>query len=160
MKVTILTLLLSIGGSAFAQTHQLIKHDGTVSSVNFIKNENNVIYYSNPESFEQQKISSFAVASLKNQKTSEIQTVSTKVAIAKECDFDKVTLLKQQDQTTGLKQVATYSGLLNKTKGISSSEQLDETIKSIKYKAAAKGYPFVSVNQKADGTYEAFAYNY
>lgn len=160
MKTTFFTLLLILSSNAFAQTHQLVKHDGTAYSVNFIKSENNIIYYSNPESHEQQKISSFAVASLKNQKTSDIQTVSTKVAIDAKCDFDKVTVLKQQDQTTGLKQVATYTGLLNKTKGISSSEQLDQTIKSIKYKAAANGYPFVTVNQKANGTYEAIAYNY
>lgn len=160
MKVTFLALVLILGINSFAQTHRLIKHDGTEYDVNFIKNENNIIYYSNPESYEQQKISSFAVASLKNQKTSDLQTVSKKVAIAKECDFDKVTVLNQQDQTVGLKQVATYTGLLNKTKGISSSEQLEQTVKSIKYKAAANGYPFVTVNQKADGTYEAFAYNY
>ncbi len=160
MKATFFTLLLILTSNAFAQTHQLTKHDGTVSSVNFIKNENNVIYYSNPESYEQQKISSFAVASLKNLKTSDLQTISPKVAVAKECDFDKVTVLKQQGQTAGLKQVVTFTGLLNKTKGISSAEQLDQTIKSIKYKAAAKGYPFVSVNQKTDGTYEAIAYNY
>lgn len=160
MKTAFLTLLLILTSNAFAQTHQLIKHDGTVSSVNFIKNENNVIYYSNPESYEEQKISSFAVASLKNQKTSEIKTVSPKVAIAAKCDFDNVTLLKQQDETNGLKKVATYTGILNKTKGISSSEQLDQTIKSVKYKAATNGYPFITVNPKADGTYEAIAYSY
>jgi hypothetical protein len=160
MKITFLTLLLISFSNAFAQTHQLVKHDGTEYAVNFIKNENNVIYYSNPESYEQQKISSFAVASLKNLKTSDVKTVSTKVAVAKECDFDKVTVLNQEDQTVGLKEVVTYNGLLNKTKGISSSEQLDQTIKSIKYKAAANGYPFIKVNQKANGTYEAIAYNY
>lgn len=160
MKISFLTLLLILGSISFAQTHQLVKHDGTAHVVNFIKNENNIIYYSNPESYEQQKISSFAVASLKNQKTSDIQTVSTKVAIAKECDFDKITVIKQQDQTFGLKQVATYKGLLNKTKGISSSEQFEQTIKSIKYKAAANGYPFITIIQKPDGTYEAIAYNY
>lgn len=160
MKVTFLALVLILGSNIFAQTHRLIKHDGTEYDVNFIKNENNIVYYSSPESYEQQKISSFAVASIKNQKTSDLQTVSKKVAIAKECDFDKVTVLNQQDQTVGLKQVATYTGLLNKTKGISSSEQLEQTVKSIKYKAAANGYPFVTVNQKADGTYEAIAYNY
>jgi hypothetical protein len=160
MKTTFFTLLLILSSNAFAQTHQIVKHDGTQYPVNFIKNENSVIYYSNPESYEQQKISSFAVASLKNQKTSDVQTVSTKVAIAAKCDFDKVTLIKHQDQTVGLKQVATYTGLLNKTKGISAAEQLEQTIKSVKNKAAAKGYPFVIVNQKANGTYEAIAYNY
>ncbi|QBZ98595.1 hypothetical protein [Flavobacterium sangjuense] len=160
MKTTFLTLLLILGCNAFAQTHQLVKHDGTEHVVNYIKNENNVIYYSNPESQEQQKISSFAVASLKNLKTSNLQTVSAKVAVAAKCDFDKVIVLKQQDQTTGLKQAATYTGILNKTKGISSVEQAEQTIKSVKNKAAAKGYPFITVNQKADGTYEAVAYNY
>lgn len=160
MKVTILALSLILGSNPFNQTHKLVKHDGTEHAVNFIKNENNIIYYSNPESYEQQKISSLAVASLKNQKTSDVQTVSTKVVIETKRDFDKVIVLKQQDHTKGLKQVATYTGILNKTKGISSSEQMEQTIKSIKYKAAANGYPFITVNPKSDGTYEAVAYNY
>lgn len=160
MKNFFLVLVLILGSNIFAQTHRIIKHDGTEYDVNFIKNENNIIYYSNPESYEQKQISSFAVATLKNLKTSDLQTISEKLAIAKNCDFDKVTVLKQQNQTAGLKQVATYSGLLNKTKGMSSYEQLEQTIKSIKYKAASNGYPFITVNQKSDGTYEAIAYNY
>ncbi|MCF6129547.1 hypothetical protein L1S35_07670 [Flavobacterium sp. AS60] len=160
MKTTFLTLLVILGSNAFAQTHQLVKHDGSEHAVNFIKNENGILYYSNPESYEQQKVSAYAVASLKNLKTSDVQTVSAKVAIAAKCDFDKVTVLSRKDQTAGLNQVATYTGILNKTKGISSSEQFEQTIQSIKQKAAAKGYPFITVTKKTNGDYEAVAYNY
>ena len=31
-----------MGSISFAQTHQLVKHDGTAHAVNFIKNENNI----------------------------------------------------------------------------------------------------------------------
>ena len=160
MKIALLTLVTILSMNVSAQTHQLVKHDGTAYAVNFIKNENGVIYYSNPESYEQQKISALAVASLKNLKTSDLQTVSPKVAIATKCDSDKVTLVNHQDQTTGLKQGVTYTGLLNKTKGISASEQMQQTIQSIKTKAAAAGYPFITMAKKGDDSYEAIAYNY
>ena len=47
MKISFLTLLLILGSISFAQTHQLVKHDGTAHVVNFIKNENNIIFKKN-----------------------------------------------------------------------------------------------------------------
>lgn len=160
MKTTLLTLSLVFSLSVFAQTHQLVKHDGSEHSVNFIKQETDLIYYSQPESFEQQKMSSHAVATLKNIQTSEIKIISDKVEILSKSDYDKVKVLNQPDESIGLKQVAVFKGQLNNTKGISSFEQLDKTIRSVKYKAAAKGYSFITVNKMANGTYEAIAYNY
>jgi hypothetical protein len=48
---------------AFAQTHQLIQHDGIVQDINFIK-KTKILFYSNPESQEQKTISIHAVAVL------------------------------------------------------------------------------------------------
>jgi hypothetical protein len=47
--------------NAFAQTHQLIQHDGIVQDINFIKIKN-LVFYSNPES--QDKTISIHVAAL------------------------------------------------------------------------------------------------
>ncbi len=160
MKTTLLTLSLVFSLSVFAQTHQLVKHDGSEHPVNFIKHETDLIHYSHPESFEHQKMSSHAVATLKNIQTSEIKIISDKVEVLTKSDYDKVKVLNQPDESIGLKQVAVFKGQLNKTKGISSSEQFDKTIRHAKYKAADKGYPFIAVNKKLNGTYEAIAYNY
>jgi len=160
MKVTFLTLALVLGFNAFAQTHQLVKHDGVEHQVNFIKHENNVIHYSQPGSHEHHKISSHAVASLKNLKSAEHKTVSNKLAVSSKADYHKVQVLHHQDHAVGLKKVATFKGQLNRTKGISSAEQFEHTKRSIKYKAAAQGYPFVAINKKNNGTYEAIAYTY
>lgn len=160
MKITFLTLSLVLGFNAFAQTHQLVKHNGVEHQVNFIKQENNLIHYSHPGSQEHHKISLHAVSSLKNLKSSDHKIVSSKVAVASKSDYNKVQVLEHQDQAVGLKKADTFKGLLNKTKGISSSEQFENTKRSVKYLAAAKGYPFVAINKKNNGTYEAVAYTY
>lgn len=160
MKVTFLTLSLILGFNVFAQTHQLVKHDGVEHQVNFIKQENNLIYYSDPGSQEQHKISSHAVASLKNLKSSENKTVSSKLTVTSKSDYKKVQVLQHQDHAVGLKKGVTFAGQLNKAKGISVSEQFENTKRSVKYKAAAQGYPFVAINKNNNGTYEAIAYTY
>lgn len=160
MKITFLTLALALGFNVFAQTHQLVKHDGVEHQVNFIKQENDIIHYSQPGSQEQHKISLHAVASIKDLKSSDHKTVSSKVAVASKSDYNKVKVLKHEDHVAGLKKVATFTGQLNKAKGISTSEQFANTTRSVKYKAAEKGYPFVTIDKKNNGTYEAVAYTY
>lgn len=160
MKITFLTLVLTLGFNSFAQTHQLVKHDGVEHQVNFIKEENNLIHYSQPGSQEHYKISSHAVASLKNLKSSDHKTVSDKIAVTSKSDYNKVIVLDHEDHTVGLKKADTFKGLMNKTKGISAFEQFEKTVRSIKHRAAEKGYPFVIIDKKNNETYEAVAYTY
>ncbi|MEO8254036.1 MAG: hypothetical protein ABI554_06570 [Flavobacterium sp.] len=160
MKITFLTLLLALGFTSFAQTHQLVKHDGAEHHVNFIKHENNVIHYSHPGSQEQQKISSHAVASIKHLKSSDHKKITEKVAVTSKSQYQKVKVLQHEDHALGLRKATVFKGQLNKAKGISSSEQFANTTRSVKYRAAEKGYPFVAINKKSNGTYEAIAYTY
>lgn len=160
MKIIILSLSLFIGCNAFAQTHQLVQHDGMVKDVNFIKQEQNLLFYSNPESQEQKSISINAVAVVKNLKSSEKQNISTKNQINSKDDYLKVVVLEKQEQAAGLKVVEQFEGQLNKAKGISVWEQYDNTKRAVKYRAAEKGYPFVFIVKKGNGSYQATAYNY
>lgn len=160
MKIIILSLSLFIGCNAFAQTHQLVQHDGMVKDVNFIKQEQNLLFYSNPESQEQKSVSINAVALVKDLKSSEKQNISTKNQINSKDDYLKVIVLENQEQAAGLKVVEQFEGQLNKAKGISVWEQYDNTKRAVKYRAAEKGYPFVFIVKKSNGSYQATAYNY
>jgi hypothetical protein len=160
MKNSLLILFLVLGFNVFSQTHQIIKHDNESRLVNFIKDEDNLIYYSYIGSFEEHKISSYAVATLKSLQSSEVKTISSKISIASKSDYNKVKVLQHEDNAIGLKKVTIFKGQLNRAKGISSFEQFENTIRNVKYKAADKHLPFVVINKKTNGTYEAIAYTY
>lgn len=160
MKTSFLFLFLVFGFKVFSQTHQIVKHDGEVHHVNFIKQENNLIFYSYMGSFEEHKISSHAVATLKNLQSSEVRIISSKVTVASKSDYIKVKVLQREDHAIGLKKATVFKGQLNRAKGISSFDQLEYTVRNVKQKAAGKGVPFVAINKKSNGTYEAIGYIY
>ena len=160
MKIFVLSLSVFMGCNAFAQTHQLIQHDGIVQDINFIKQDQNLVFYSNPESQEQKTISIHAVAALKELKSFENQIISSKNQINSKDDYYKVVVLEDQTQVTGLKVGEEFKGQLNIMKGISVWEQWENTKRAVKYRAAEKGYPFVTITKKSHGKYVATAYTY
>ena len=100
MKITLLALTLLLGfNTQIAQSHEIVKHDGEKQKINFIKQENNIIYYSNPGSPELKEISTYAVSTLKKDASSEQVTVSNKVTVASKSDYNKVKVLKNTIQS-------------------------------------------------------------
>ncbi|MDL2140912.1 MULTISPECIES: hypothetical protein [Flavobacterium] len=159
MKNIIITLSFLFANLAIGQTHQITKHNGEQLDVNFIKQENDLIYYSLDGSREEQKISKYAVSQLTNKETKETKKITDKVLVDSKSDYKLVTVLPQE-KTAGLKQVANFSGVSTKTKGESPLANQKQTAMRIKTKSASNGYPFVSIVEKADGKYEAVAYAY
>ena len=80
--LTLLAILLT--AQLFAQTHEIIKHDGEKLNVNFIKIESNLVYYTLPNSMEEQKISRYAVAQL-NEKSNEQSNWHKRIKISTKC---------------------------------------------------------------------------
>ena len=66
MKKILVVLLLTVSATFFGQTNTIIKHNGEKTEINFIKIEDNLIHYSLPGSFEENKISKHAIAQLNN----------------------------------------------------------------------------------------------
>ncbi|WP_026727327.1 hypothetical protein [Flavobacterium denitrificans] len=159
MKVLYFTLALLFANVAISQTHQITKHNGEELDVNFIKNENGLIYYSQNGSAEEVKISKYAVSKITNKKTNQTQKISDKIVVDSKDDYKMVTVLPQE-KTVGLKEAANFSGVSTKTKGEPPIANQNHTAMRIKTQSAVKGYPFVSYVQKADGKYEAVAYMY
>ena len=76
MKNIIITLSFLFANLAIGQTHQITKHNGEQLDVNFIKQENDLIYYSLDGSRVEQKISKYAVSQLTNKETKEIKKMN------------------------------------------------------------------------------------
>ncbi|MFB9078082.1 hypothetical protein ACFFLS_18855 [Flavobacterium procerum] len=159
MKILYFTLALLFANVAISQTHQITKHNGEQLDVNFIKNENGLIYYSLNGSSEEIKISKHAVSSITNKQSKQTQKISDKVIIDSKDDYKMVTVLPQE-KTVGLKQVASFTGVSTRTKGEPPIANQKQTAMRIKSKSASNGYPFVSIVEKDNGKYEAVAYVY
>ncbi|MEG2100040.1 hypothetical protein [Flavobacterium oncorhynchi] len=144
---------------AISQTHQITKHNGEQLDVNFIKNENGLIYYSLNGSSEEVKISKYAVSQLTNKQTNQTQKISDKIIVDSKDDYKMVTVLPQE-KTIGLKEVASFTGVSTRTKGEPPIANKNQTAMRIKSKSASNGYPFVSIVEKGNGKYEAVAYAY
>ncbi|MEO7977880.1 hypothetical protein [Flavobacterium sp.] len=159
MKNLFFTLAILFANIAISQTHQITKHNGEELDVNFIKHENDLIHYSLHGSFEEHKITKFAVSKIINKQTNQTQKITDKVIVNSKSDYKMVTVLPQE-KTIGLKQAANFTGLSTKTKGEPPIANKNHTALRIKTKSASNGYPFVSIVEKADGKYEAVAYVY
>lgn len=158
MKNVFFTLAILFANIAISQTHQISKHNGEELDVNFIKQENGLIYYSLNGSAEEHKISKYAVSKITNKQTNQTQKISDKVVVDSKSDYKMVTVLPQE-KTIGLKQAANFSGITTKTKGEPPIANQNQTALRIKTQSASKGYPFVSIVEN-DGKYEAIAYMY
>ena len=159
MKILYFTLSLLFANIAISQTHQITKHNGEQLDVNFIKNENGLIYYSLNGSSEEIKISKYAVSQIINKQSKQTQKISDKIIVDSKDDYKMVTVLPQE-KTIGLKQTGIFSGVSTRTKGEPPIANQNQTAMRIKSKSASNGYPFVSIVEKADGKYEAVAYVY
>ena len=159
MKILYFTLAMLLANVAISQTHQITKHSGEQLDVNFIKNENGLIYYSLNGSSEEVKISKHAVSSITNKQTKTTQKVSDKIVVDSKDDYKMVTVLPQE-KTIGLKQAASFTGVSTRTKGEPPIANQKQTAMRIKTKSASNGSPFVSIVEKGDGKYEAVTYVY
>ncbi|MFG4000705.1 hypothetical protein B0A67_07220 [Flavobacterium aquidurense] len=159
MKIIFFTLSILFANIAISQTHQITKHNGEQLDVNFIKLENDLVYYSLNGSAEEHKITKYAVSQITNKQSSKTEKVSDKIIVDSKSDYKSVTVLSQ-DKTVGLKQVANFTGVSTKTKGEPPIANQKNTAMRIKTQSASNGYPFVSIVEKGDGKYEAVAYVY
>lgn len=158
MKILFFTLSILFANIAISQTHQITKHNGEQLDVNFIKTENDLVYYSFNGSSEEHKISKYAISQITNKQTNQIQKISDKVIIDSKSDYKMVTVLSQE-KTIGLRQAANFTGVSTKTKGEPPMANKNHTAMRIKTQSASSGYPFVSIVEK-DGKYIAVAYMY
>jgi len=159
MKNILTAIAIALTAQLFAQTHEIIKHNGEKLEINFIKTEANLIYYSLPASAEEHKISRYAVAQLNEKVYNKSQTVTKKIDLIDKSDYKKVIVL-QETETVGLKKSSDLTGFLGRVKGETRWTMAEMGEKRLKQNAAKKGYQFIVITSNKTDNLKAVAYTY
>lgn len=154
---TIVTLLFS--ASMLAQTHELTDHNGKKIEVNFIKIENNVLYYTTAASTEEKMSGIYVFAQLREKAKNEVKTMSEKIKVTGGEDFKKVIVLTS-NQTTGLKKSGVITSFLGQTKGETKQSFMQQAENRLKQLAAKKGFPFIVITSSKSKNLKAITYTY
>ena len=143
----------------FAQTHEIIKHNGEKLVVNYVKTEKNIVFYTHPNSSEEYKISRYAVAQLNEKAKNNSKIISEKINLDENRDYKKVVVLKETE-AIGLKKAGDLKGYHSISKGETrwSLAQIGE--KRLKQNAAKKGYQFIVITSNKKDHLKAIAYTY
>ena len=144
MRTFITLLFLAIATPFFAQSHTLVKHNGEKLNVNYIKTDNNLVYFNSGKDQVEQTISTFAVAELINTSTNATTKVSDKIVVNGEQDYNKVIVIAP-NATTGLSSTTNGSKFVNRVKGQTPLAVQQQNITALKRKAVKEGIPFVSL---------------
>lgn len=155
--LTVIAVLLT--AQFFAQTHEIIKHDGEKLNVNFIKVEDNLVYYSLPNSMEELKISRYAINQLNEKAKNNSKIISEKIILTKKSDYKKVVVLKESE-TIGLKKSNNLTSYLEKAKGETRWSRSELGENRLKQNAAQKGYQFIVITSNKTDILKAIAYTY
>lgn len=159
MKTLLTFFCFSLSMAFFAQSHVLVKHSGEKLNVNYIKTDNNLMYFNTGKDQVEQTISTFAVAELINTATNATTKVSDKITVNGEQDYHKVIVIAP-NATTGLTSTANDSKFVNRVKGQTPLAVQQQNITALKRKAAKEGIPFVSLAQNNRTESSATMYTY
>lgn len=159
MKNLLTAIAVVLSAQLFAQTHEIVKHNGEKLEVNFIKTEGNLVYYSLPASAEEQKISRYAVAKINEKTMNNSQIMSKKIDLIDKSDYNKVIVLKESE-TIGLKKSIDLTSFLGKIKGETRWSMAEMGEKSLKQNAAKKGNQFIVITSNKTHNLKAIAYTY
>jgi hypothetical protein len=154
MRKVFVILALFMAVSITAQTHEILKHNGEKVLINYIKTDTNLIYFSNPNSSEEGKISTYAVQSLKDQSSGLIQVISSKV------DIDNGFVFLKNNEIAGLRKVASVSVFLGRPKGMSFNDLSFLKKRRLQEKANQKEALFVVITSETFDTIKADLYSY
>lgn len=159
MKNLLIAIAALFTTQLFAQTHEIVKHDGEKLEVNFIKTEGNLVYYALPNSMEELKISRFAVAQLNEKSKMDSKIISKKIDLTDKSDYNKVIVLKECE-TVGLKKSNDLTAFLGKIKGETRWSMAEMGEKRLKQNAAKKGNQFIVITSNNTDNLKAIAYTY
>lgn len=159
MKNLLTAIAVLLTAQIFAQTHEILKHNGEKLEVNFIKTEANLVYYSLPNSVEEHKISRYAVAQLNEKSKNNSRIISKKIDITSNSDYKKIIVLKESE-TIGLKKSTDLTGFLGKIKGETRWSLAEMGEKRLKQNAAKKGNQFIVITSNKTDNLKAMSYTY
>lgn len=159
MKNLFITFLVLSFSFAHAQNHLLHKHNGENLNINYIRNQNNIVYYTLPSSSVENQISMYAIDKIVDKSDNKLLVYSNKISVSSESDYKKVIVLTP-NQAKGLTIIETIVKPIRILKGYSPMSLVELTKNRIKKEAASKGFPFVTFSEVQYGKIQAIAYKY
>lgn len=159
MKNILVVIAVLFAARLFAQTHEIIKHNGEKLEVNYIKTDNNIVYYALPNSMEEHKISRYAVAKLNEKANNNSKTVSEKIILEDNFDYKKVVVLKGSE-IIGLTKSENLKRHHSIAKGETRWSLAQRGERQLKQNAAKKGYQFIVITSNKKDNLTAIAYVY
>ena len=181
MKNTIITILLIMltvsgvkGQSTIAENQTQNKasksdvmylHDGTAINCTVFRVDNFVIIYTYNGEQTQQVISKYAVEKIVHSNSGRVEKISDKVNVSGSKDWDKVIILEDKSNITGLNKVGEIRGQSTNWSGFNNLNHRDyKAVKKIKMEAAEMGCQFILLESGLNGSYQSvrkgIAYKY
>lgn len=118
-----------------------------------------MVYYALPNSFEEQKISRYAVNQLNEKSKNNSKIVSKKINLNEKTDYKKVIVLKES-KTVGLTKSEDLTSYVGVAKGETRWSLTEMGEKSLKQNAAQKGHQFIVITSNKRDNHKAVAYTY
>jgi hypothetical protein len=167
LTLTLITALFAI--VALAQNDKLFKHSGETIEVKIVKVGDYTIEYKYPGEDAEQTIGKLAVSKI-IYASGRSEEISEKIVVSGSDDWEKVQVIEDKTQVTGLKKGGEIRG---KTAGFYSFHTAGsadkKALKKLKEAAAEMGAPYVlmtsdndarNLNGGAQGIKKGFAYTY
>lgn len=154
MKKIALTLMAAVVAlTVFAQSDKMVKHNGEKLDVKIVKVAETIITFKYPGEEAEQSIGRFAVAQIVYGGSGRKETISEKIVVAGEEDWEKVQIITDPAQVVGLKKGEDVRGKTSGWTGLHTAGTADKKAsKKIKEAAAKMGAPFVLMtSDKSDG---------
>jgi hypothetical protein len=159
MKPFITFLFITFSLQFFAQSHILVKHNGDKINVNYLRTNNNTIFYNSSKNQVEETISTFAIAELIDKSTNTAAKISDKVVVSGAEDYNKVVII-DPNQTSGLFLIKNSLKFDNRVKGQSPLSVKQRNEMALKRRAAKDGIPFVSLieNNRRESSAKMYSY--
>lgn len=155
MKKALLTLALVMGTlvQLLAQTDKIYKHNGETVDGNVVRVAEYTVVFKYLNEDAEQTIGKYAVEKIVYGKSGRIEKVTDKVTVAGKDDWEKVIILEDKSEISGLTKVADVrgkTGFINYHTGNSGDKKAE---KKLKEAAAELGCPFVLLtSEKSSNT--------
>lgn len=126
-----------------AQADKIYKHNGETVEGKVIRNEEYVIVFKYDGEDAENSMSKYAIEKIVYGKSGRTESVTEKIVVNGEADWEKVVILEEKDYIAGLKKVGEVrgkTGLINFQTGNTGDKKAE---KKLKMDAAKQGCPFV-----------------
>ena len=144
-KLAFLLALLFAGNLLFAQSDKIYLHNGKILDVVIEKSEQYTINFKYVNEDAEQIIGKLAIEKIVYGKSGRVEEITKKVVVNGESDWEKVQILYDKAQTTGLTEGVEVKGktaFINYNSGAGADRKAEERLKKA---AAATGCPFILI---------------